>query len=88
MSFHELLISFLGGTKLYSVTFKELSSSSQRVVSQLKLSSVEQCQAVLSSVVEWLRHHAYDQHGLGSKVIHAILLYPWERHFTTLSPAW
>ena len=29
-----------------------------------------------------------DQHGLSSKSICTILLYPWERHFTALSPAW
>ena len=29
-----------------------------------------------------------DQHGLGSKPTRAILLCPWERHFTALSPAW
>ena len=29
-----------------------------------------------------------DQHGLGSKPTCVILLCPWERHFTVLSPAW
>ena len=29
-----------------------------------------------------------DQHGLGSKPTCVILLCPWERHFTALSPAW
>ena len=29
-----------------------------------------------------------DQHGLSSKPTRAILLCPWERHFTALSPAW
>ena len=29
-------------------------------------------------MVEWLKCHAYDQHGLGSKPIHALLLCPWE----------
>ena len=38
----------------------------------------------VSSVVEWLKCHAYDQHGLGSKPTHAILLHLWERHFTAL----
>ena len=41
-----------------------------------------------SSMVEWLKHQAYDQHGLSSKPTCAILLCPWERHFTALSPAW
>ena len=36
-------------------------------------------------VVEWLKRRAHDQHGLGSKTIRAILLCPWERHFTALS---
>ena len=40
---------------------------------------------IVSTVVEWLRHRAHDQHGLGSKPTHAILLCPWERHFTALS---
>ena len=37
-------------------------------------------------VVEWLKHRARDQHGLGSKPTRAILLCPWERHFTARSP--
>ena len=39
-------------------------------------------------MVEWLKRRARDQHGLGSKPTHAILLCPWERHFTALFPAW
>ena len=42
----------------------------------------------VGSVVEWLKHRTDDQHGLGSKPTYAILLGPWERHFTVLSPAW
>ena len=42
----------------------------------------------VGSVVEWLKHRTDDQHGLGSKPTFAILLGPWERHFTALSPAW
>ena len=42
----------------------------------------------VGSVVEWLRCHAYDQHGIGSKPTCAILCCSWERHFTTLFPAW
>ena len=42
----------------------------------------------VASVVEWLRRRAYGQHGLGTKPTRAVLLYPWERHFTTFSPAW
>ena len=42
----------------------------------------------VGSVVKWLERRAYDQHGLGSKPTRAILLCPWERHFTTHSPAW
>ena len=44
--------------------------------------------AIVGSVVEWLKHRADDQYGLGSKPTGAILLCPWERHFTALSPAW
>ena len=40
------------------------------------------------SVVEWLKRRARDQHGLGSKPTRAILVCPWERHFTAHSPAW
>ena len=39
-------------------------------------------------MVEWLKCHACDQHGLGSKPTCAILLCPWERHFMAHSPAW
>ena len=39
-------------------------------------------------MVEWLKSRARDQHGLGSKPTRAILLSPWERHFTAHSPAW
>ena len=42
----------------------------------------------VSSVVEWLKRRTRDQHGLGSKLTRVILLFPWERHFTALSPAW
>ena len=39
-------------------------------------------------MVEWLRHSAYDQHGLGSKSSCTILLHPWERHFMAHSLVW
>ena len=39
-------------------------------------------------MVEWLKCWAFDQHSLSSKPTHAILLCPWERHFTAYSPAW
>ena len=42
----------------------------------------------VGSVVEWLKQRTDDQHSLGSKPTRAILLRPWERHFTALSPAW
>ena len=42
--------------------------------------------SLISRVVEWLRRRAHDQHGLGSKPTRAILLCPWERHFTALFP--
>ena len=35
-----------------------------------------------------LEHPDCDQHGLSLKRTNATLLYPWERHFTILSPAW
>ena len=42
----------------------------------------------VGSMVEWLKHQTDDQHGLSSKPTCTILLYPWERHFMVLSPAW
>ena len=42
----------------------------------------------VDSVVKWLKRRTSDQRGLGSKPNHAILLCPWERHFTAFSPAW
>ena len=39
---------------------------------------------IVGSVVEWLKHRTDDQYGLGSKPTCAILLCPWERHFTAL----
>ena len=36
------------------------------------------------NMVKWLKHQACDQHSLSSKPTHAILLCPWERHFTCL----
>ena len=44
--------------------------------------------SIVGSVVKWLKHRTDDQHGLGSKPTCAILLCPWERRFTALSPAW
>ena len=45
-------------------------------------------ESYVGSVVEWLKRRTRDQHGLGSKPTRAILLCPWERHFTAHSPAW
>ena len=42
----------------------------------------------VGSVVKWLKRRARDQHGLGLKPTRAILLCPWERHFTAHAPAW
>ena len=39
-------------------------------------------------VAQWLERRDCDRHGLGSKPTRAILLCPWERHFTAISPAW
>ena len=43
---------------------------------------------IVGSVIEWLKRRDRDRHGLGSKPTRAILLCPWERHVTALSPAW
>ena len=53
-----------------------------------KSKQVKKDRISVGSVVEWLTHRTDDQHGLGSKPTCAILLCPWERHFTALSPAW
>ena len=64
-----------------------------RILKNLKLSlirytnRINASNRVIASVVEWLKRRAYDQHGLGSKPTCAILLCPWERHFTALFPA-
>ena len=54
----------------------------------LFLQRVASLQVIVGSVVEWLKHRTDDQHGLSSKPARAILLCPWERHFTAHSPAW
>ena len=36
-------------------------------------------------MVEWLKHCAYGQNGLGLKPTSAILLCSWKRHFMALS---
>ena len=41
-----------------------------------------------SATGQVVKCHVHDQNGLGSKSTHAILLCPWERHFTAFSPAW
>ena len=35
-----------------------------------------------------VKARVYNQHGLGLKPTHVILLCPWKRHFTALSPVW
>ena len=42
----------------------------------------------MSAAGRVVKGRARDEHGLGSKPTRAILLCPWERHFTVLSPAW
>ena len=46
------------------------------------------CKNFVCDLVEWLQRRACIRHGLGSKPTCAILLCPWERHFTALFPAW
>ena len=43
---------------------------------------------MVGSMIECLKSQTHDQHNLGSKPTHAILLCTWERHFTAYSPAW
>ena len=44
--------------------------------------------SAVGSVVGRLKRRNCDQHGHGSKRSRAILLCPWKKHFTALSPAW
>ena len=39
---------------------------------------------LVDSVVECLERRDCDRHSLGSKLTHAILFCPWERHFKAL----
>ena len=41
----------------------------------------------VDNVVEWLERRERGGHSLGLKLTRAILLSPWERHFTELSSA-
>ena len=43
---------------------------------------------LVGRVVKWLEGPGDDSHSLGLKPTRAIPLCPWDRHFTTLSPAW
>ena len=45
-------------------------------------------EGIIGSMVEWLERRGHNQRDIGSKPTRAILLCPWERHFTALSPAW
>ena len=45
------------------------------------VSNTKQCDQVVKA-------RAYDRHSVGSKPTRTILLCPWERNFTALSPAW
>ena len=64
------------------------------VAEEMKRATIKQTKKLLEtqnyvdSVVEWLKRRAREQHGLGSKPTYAILLCPWEKHFTAHSPAW
>ena len=52
------------------------------------MSGVVKAQCCIGSLVKWLERCAYGQHGLGLKPTRIILLCPWEKNFTALSPAW
>ena len=62
---------------------KQRCNENKRIKKKDKIKTI-----IIGSVVEWLKHRTDDQHSLGSKPTCAILLCPWERHFTALSPAW
>ena len=61
----------------------------QQIKKSIKFCSLFPLQhEVFRSVVEWLERRDCDRHVFGSKPTCAILLSPWERHFTALFPAW
>ena len=39
-------------------------------------------------MIEWLKRQDCNRHGLDSKPTRAVLLCPWEKHFTALFYAW
>ena len=53
-----------------------------------KNAGVNALKKIIGRVVDWLKRRAHNQLVLGSKPTRAILLCPWERRFTPLSPAW
>ena len=57
----------------------------QRHKDLVKIKTGVEKRTLKCSVVDWLKHRIVDQHGLGSKPTRAILLCPWERHFTAHS---
>ena len=68
---------------MYCLKYDELIKNSEVIKEEINLLLDR-----VGSVVEWLKHRTDDQHGRGSKLTCSILLCPWERHFTVLSPAW
>ena len=75
-----------GNILLNNFLYEEASTVAKNFFSKLSLVK-SQFRLDKKSVVDWLERLTHDQHGLGSKPTRAILLCPWERHFTALSPA-
>ena len=44
----------------------------------MKVKAEKHDKTIVNSMVKWLKHCAYDQHGLGSKPTQAIMLCPWK----------
>ena len=63
-------------------------SNAIRVTQEVKEAAKTLSPKLVGSVVEWLERRNCDGYGLGSKLTCAIMLCPWERLFTALSPAW
>ena len=63
----------------------------KRIASKVIIFCRPQQHAALGYIhnIQWLATPlAHNQHGLGSKSTCAILLCPWKKHFTALSPTW
>ena len=74
--------------KKFTLTYETSLINDLVLNSKLDQMSLIISKSFVGSAVERLKRRARDQHGLDSKPTRAILLCPWERHFTAHYPAW